>query len=265
MKSLNIIVNKILNCMNLHLKILRRNHDTIISELEAFREKYPETIIFDVGAHEGSSINRFRILYGTESTKIYAFEPSSLFVQLKQKYSREPYIILSKYAISDSNGEVEFFEHKSATGSSSLEAVSKGSKFSKRRRLEEESNIAVTKVEKVTVDSFCKDNNIDYISHLKIDVQGHEANVLSGAKQMLSNNLIEIIEVEVITGDAYSKVGSFFGIEQYLIPFGYSIVSISPDGRFFNLEPHDILRNAELQFDLIYCSKKVRERILNVN
>ena len=251
--------------MNLYLKHLKRNHDAVILELKPFREKSPETIIFDVGAHEGSSIDRFRILYGTENTKIYAFEPSSIFEQLKQKYSQEPYIFLSKYAISDSNGEGEFFEHRPASGSSSLERVSKNSKFAKKRYLDEENNATGIKVEKVTIDSFCKDNNIDYISHLKIDVQGHEGNALSGTKQMLSNNLIEIIEVEVIVGDAYSKKGSFLDIEQYLIPFGYSLVSLSPDGRFFNLEPHDILRNAELQFDLIYCSRKVRESILHAS
>ena len=66
----------------------------------------------------------------------------------------------------------------------------------------------------------------------------------------------------MIIGNSYDANTSFFEVEKNLIPFGYKLVSISPDGRFYNLESHDILTNPELQFDLIYCSQKFRKKFL---
>ena len=48
-------------------------------------------------------------------------------------------------------------------------------------------NIDFSKEEKVdidTIDNYCAENSIDHIHLLKIDIEGHELDVLSGSKRM---------------------------------------------------------------------------------
>ena len=45
----------------------------------------------------------------------------------------------------------------------------------------------------VSIDSFCKKKNIDKIDLLKIDTEGHEAEVLKGATRMLKKNIRYIL------------------------------------------------------------------------
>jgi len=152
-----------------------------------------------------------------------------------------------------------FNEHPTSTGSSSLAQFQTNSYFAVRRNLEE--NVNRYSVECVSLDSFTIDHNIDRINLLKIDVQGYEAEVFQGMGALLKRGLVDIIEVEVILADAYQKRTSFFEIEQFLVPNGYRLIALSPDGRFFNLEPHDILSNAELEFDAIYVNSKIFDLI----
>jgi hypothetical protein len=47
-----------------------------------------------------------------------------------------------------------------------------------------------------TVDNFCKNNSISSISFLKIDVEGFDLDVLKGAKSMIDNGQIDLIQFE---------------------------------------------------------------------
>lgn len=47
----------------------------------------------------------------------------------------------------------------------------------------------------VSIDDFCEANNIESIGFVKMDVEGYEKNVLSGAKKMLTNNKIKRLAV----------------------------------------------------------------------
>ena len=39
-----------------------------------------------------------------------------------------------------------------------------------------------------TIDNYCAENSIDHIHLLKIDIEGHELDVLSGARECLIQN-----------------------------------------------------------------------------
>ena len=253
-------INSFLNLFGVHLKRIGRNHDTVISDIiEKSAILEMNLTIIDCGAHNGSSIERFRKIYGT-GANIFAFEPSNLYFDLIERFEDENTKICN-IALSDRNALIDFYQHNSSTGSSSIEKVYKGSTFSVRRGLDNPENVSKIKVTSMTLDKFSSEKNINHIHHLKIDVQGHEENVLRGSKFLLSKQKIDIIEVEVIVGQAYEISASIYDIEKYLIPNGYKLVSLSPDGRFYNLEPHDIFKNPELQFDLIYCSENIYKSI----
>ena len=52
-------------------------------------------------------------------------------------------------------------------------------------------------VDVVTVDSYCRANNINRIHFLKSDTEGFELNVFKGAKEMMASNHIQFIFVEL--------------------------------------------------------------------
>ena len=74
----------------------------------------------------------------------------------------------------------------------------------------------------VTIDNFCKKNNIKKIDLLKIDTEGHEAEVLEGASKMLKKN-IKYILIEFHFSKLY-KDYSVNKIEQILKKNNFKIV-----------------------------------------
>ena len=244
----------VLNKLGFHIKKIGRNHDTVIAQLNELSKNASSKTIFDVGAHVGTSIERFRSLYGMDSV-IYAFEPSKLYASLNERYADKSTKVVN-LGLSNKAGVQTFYEFSESTGSSSFEKVDELSAFARRRDIAVSGELSKMNVRTSTIDQFCCDNEISHINHLKIDVQGHEPQVLEGAAQLLSNQSIDIVELEVIVGRAYKYQSSFMNVEKYLILAGYHLISLSPDGRGYNMEPHDVILNPELQFDLIYCSNK---------
>lgn len=53
-----------------------------------------------------------------------------------------------------------------------------------------------SKIKLTTLDIFCDEENINSIDFLKIDVEGNEYNVLLGAKELLNNKKINVMQFE---------------------------------------------------------------------
>lgn len=84
-------------------------------------------------------------------------------------------------------------------------------------------------VSSLTLDDFCKNNNINHIDILKIDVEGHELKVLKGLSNMLDQQKVNHLFVEInegnlrITGTSASELCSFLhgcGYHSYSIKTG---------------------------------------------
>ena len=86
-------------------------------------------------------------------------------------------------------------------------------KFRKKKKFLKENNVK-TYVPQITLDYYCKYNKIKKIDILKSDTQGCDLNVLRGAKKILSNTSILIVEINFI--DYYEKINSFYEFEKIL-------------------------------------------------
>jgi FkbM family methyltransferase len=132
----------------------------------------PGDTIFDVGAHIGIYTLRAHNYIGS-SGYVYAFEPDPENFSLLQKnvaINNLENVKTLNYALSDHQGKLMFFKDPKNTGMCSATLKKGKSTF-----------VAKT----ITLDFFMREYNIREVNFLKIDVEGHEYEVLNGGKSFL--------------------------------------------------------------------------------
>lgn len=180
---------------NYHLKrienFIRKNFNSNIN------------IIFDVGCYKGSFIEICLKIYKSDF-KIYAFEAEKKIYDRINNFKDNKNVNLYNCGISDQDNYLDFnvsYQEGTSTFSklnNSSKYLSFKSKILGQKIFSEKQKIQVKKI-----DSFCKINKIEKIDFLKIDTEGHELSVLLGAKEMLKN--IKVILLEVSEHDMYEN------------------------------------------------------------
>lgn len=226
-----------------------------------FDEIYPKflknPVIFDVGANEGQSIERFKKIF--INYEIHCFEPNyDLYQKLKKKYENNKNIFINNSAVSKEIGQ-GILNITQKSGSSSMLDIKKNTKWlkirSKQFNTDPENFIKKKeKVSTVSLNDYCKKHNIKEIDILKIDTQGFEDNVLIGSLEMIKNQSIKFIELEIIQKEAYEKYFSFYDLEKLLSPNDYRLCSI-------HLSNNNIFEGNVFFTDNLYISKKFLSRI----
>lgn len=85
----------------------------------------------------------------------------------------------------------------------------------------------------MTIDNFCKQEAIDRIALLKVDVEGHELAVLQGASGMLDRQAIDFVQFEF--GETHMHAKTYFRDFYYLLKDRYRLFRLVPDG-FYPLD-----------------------------
>lgn len=154
--------------------------------------------IFDAGANVGKYTTLcLRHMGGGQTSqnkntldfKIHCFEPSHYtFEKLLQTHSNNEKVILNNFGLSNAETKATLYSNADGSGLASLT----------KRRLDH-FNIDFNKTEQIqlsTLDTYCKTQNISHIDLLKLDVEGHELDVLDGAKVMFANKAIDMVTFE---------------------------------------------------------------------
>lgn len=144
-------------------------------------------LLIDVGAHCGEYTNEF--LDRFHQGRALCFEPVEKHFMLLRTAVRTPdRVKFFQMAISNFEGESVIFRDKPISGLASLS----------RRNLEHfsismdiEEQVPVT-----TLDTFAVSHRIHHVDLLKLDVEGHELNVLKGASGLLASGKIGVIQFE---------------------------------------------------------------------
>ena len=195
-----------------------------------------DPVLFDVGANEGSISKQLRSSF--PQAVIHAFEPHpGVFAKLKANMENTPGITLNPCALGDTCRR-QTFNLSSDGGSSSVLTFDPSSPYIRGLQQETENSV---EVEQKTIDSYCREQGIEQIDFLKLDVQGFEPQVLDGAADMLSRQAIGTIQAEIIFRSFYDQPASFFEIERRLRPHGYRLISIfdiypGQGGRLFQVD-----------------------------
>jgi FkbM family methyltransferase len=142
----------------------------------------PGEVILDVGANIGQSAIRFRAAF--PSARIVSFEPiASTFAQL-EKRTRGLGVDLHKLALgSQVEASTMFLTPVSLTNS--------------LIRPPEDELRGSEAVEVVTIDKFVREQKIESIGLLKIDVEGFDLEVIKGAAETLASGSVRFVMVEV--------------------------------------------------------------------
>lgn len=209
-----------------------------------------QPVIFDVGAHHGESIERFKGLYG--NAQVHSFEADvDNFKTLQERFSACEGVTLNNFGVGGASGS-KIFHRNRKSDTSGFNAVNLNSEWARLRSRQQ--NIAVAdfieksyEVKIGTLDDYIAKAGIQYIDILKIDTQGYEDEVLKGAQKALGEQRIGVIETELILSDIYDRALSFMDIEQWLAPHGYRLYAIDHGGNM-----HDALA---FSLNLIYVCR----------
>lgn len=177
------------NVLNFSLKILNigegqtveTSGEKISFEILDIVSNNKEVVVFDVGAHTGEWFTLFKQCY-TKKSNVYSFEPGvepySKLSNIKEEGFRPVNVALGdtteeKYLSADCKGATTAYISDSKNDT----------KYSEKIKI-------------TTLDAYCSSNNIKNIDLLKIDVEGYELKVLVGAKEMIKNGNIQLIQFE---------------------------------------------------------------------
>ena len=186
-------------------------------------------ILLDVGGHIGEYTEEFLRVHPRGVA--YVFEPSAEpFHVLKARLGNYSNITLVQKGLSDRSGTQPLYKDAEMSGLASLT----------RRRLEH-LNIMMDRVEMVelqTVDEALAEWGVTAIDLLKIDVEGHEIDVLRGASQAFRDNRIKLVQFEFggCNIDTRTYLKDFF---EFFGRYGYTIGIIQPQGRIHWLPKYD--------------------------
>jgi FkbM family methyltransferase len=210
----------------------KKIHAILASLAEYFRDP-ADPVLFDVGAHEGSTIDLLLEMF--PQSAIHAFEPDpGHFAKLSERCAAASRVTPHQVGVGSTSGRLEF--HSNLFGSNG--GVGSFLALDPRSGAQ---TVASHVVDVVTIDAFCRDNAIDHIDFLKLDVQGFEREVLLGAQRMLGERSIRTLQVEIIFFPFYERQLSFYDIESLLIPGGYRLFTVdnfftTPDRQLFQLD-----------------------------
>jgi FkbM family methyltransferase len=193
-------------------------------ELRLLRELAPRLqTVFDVGANAGDWTAQLLPLLPA-SARVHAFEPCQATCERFLGKGFPPRVRLHRLALSSAAGEAALHVFDASSTLNSLH---------NRRGLEGGWGIAPSAQDEAvaldTLDAFCARERIAGIDLLKLDTEGHEVDVLLGAKGALATGLVGRVQFEY--GATYIDARRLLkDVFELLGPFGYAIHLVAPGG-----------------------------------
>jgi len=185
-----------------------------------------QAVVFDVGAHTGQFLQE-ALKRTSSDSMIHAFEPANLsYRQLSKNFGDQGRVRLNRLALSRESGSGVLFYDQPDSQLASLTA---------RARFGEAKSEGVRLM---TIDEYCANHEITQIDLLKLDVEGHELEVLEGATGLLSRDAIRRILFEFGGCNIDTRV-FFRDLYELLTGRGMRIHRVMPTGKLLPIEKYN--------------------------
>lgn len=143
---------------------------------------YPNPVIFEIGSHTGTdTIHLCKIKAGV---KVHAFEPDP-----RNSLNNLPENVNINYvAVSNKEGEIEFYQ-SDRNPKDNTEWTCSSSIRKPKNHLTAYDYVTFKqqpiKVKSIRLDDYCKENKVEKIDFIWMDVQGAEGDVIEGGREIL--------------------------------------------------------------------------------
>ncbi len=210
---------------------------------------HEDVVFFDVGANIGNYTHAVLEIF-PHNTHIHCFEPGrATFEVLTKNVNALPHNVASRVrmnnvGLSSQNQRKKLYYDNEGSGLASLH----------KRRLEH-FNIHLNNAEEIaliTLEKYCEDNTIGHIDVLKLDVEGHELDVLYGARSLFEKQRIGMVQFEFggcnIDSRTYLQDFHYFFQE-----YGYFLFRMCRNNELFPLFPYQEHYEIPLYQNILAC------------
>lgn len=177
-------------------------------------------VAFDVGAARGGWTEI--ALSAEPNLVVHCFEPTSRRFKILTEKGFGSRALLNNFGLGDKPTETKIFYNASG-GSNSL--------FPQRYNGQDYEASDVETVKISTIDDYCRENRVEYIDFIKMDIEGYEPAAIRGAERMLRAGKIGVIQFEY--SYVYLDAGaSLMQLMKYVrdVNPAYEFNKIYPDG-----------------------------------
>ena len=172
--------------------------------------------VFDVGANIGQSANEYFKVF--PNANVYCFEPvEATYRMLLQNTKRIPTIQCYQMALGSRKGTARICSDCLYDSGAFITADDNAAHGDARK-------IESVKID--TIDSFCQNHAVEAVNYLKIDTEGHDLEILTGASGMLGKQLIDVVQVEAGINPINTQHVPFRDMAEYLCGLAYQVFGI---------------------------------------
>ena len=203
--------------------------------------------IVDGGAFVGDLTAAYLATFPT--ARVWAFEPTpATGAELATRYRGEPRVTVVPAALAAAVGSATLSLNDAAVTNSLLPLDPQLAAYLDYP-VSTESTVTVPTID---LDTFCSREGIDHVSILKLDVQGTEQAVLSGATRLLTESRIDLVFTEFNIVSVYREQTTSWTLLERLAMFGYQL---------FDFYHHRWAPTGQLKWgDALFLSSEIRRR-----